>query len=229
MSAQPFDSGGVLERASPVLTFSTEARASRPPAGAPRGRADTPTPLPVTRANLEPQRSLPVIPRIVRRTIVDGDALLPRAAARAAGVARAARKSVVGGMAIAGIVLAALGASAGVALRSLSDPSQVAPLAAAHISDATVSEPPLVRAAGASRVEGTAGGGATASPVESASAGADRLRAVASPTALRARPAEPPHKSTLHPSHASPHHRGVHPTSTRAPTRRAPTSKSKPH
>jgi hypothetical protein len=227
MSAELFDSGGVLERPSPVITFSTEARVTRPPTGAPRGRVDTPTPLPVTRSNLEPQRSLPVIPQIVRRTIVDGDPVLLRAAARAAGVAHAARKSVLGSMAIVGILLAALGASAGVALRSLSDPSQVASSPAAHVSDAIATEAPLVRAAAPARVESAPASKAASD--QSTSAGTDRTRTVSSPTAYRARAGEPSHRPAPHGGHASPHQRRAHPTSARPPTRGTPTSKPKAH
>jgi hypothetical protein len=220
MSAEAFHSGGVLERASPVLTFSTEASAPRAPEGIQRKRADTPTPVPVTRSSLQPPRraTLPVIPRIVRRTIVDGDAVLQRAAARALLLARVARTSAVGSMAIAGVLLAALGASAGVALRSLSDPSLAAPSPAVLVSDTTMNEHPLVRAPAPDRVERTA-------PDEAASAGPER----AAPTAFHAHAGEPSHRSAPHSGHASPHHRGSHPTSSRPPTRHKPTSKPKPH
>jgi hypothetical protein len=124
----PFDSGAVLARATPVLTFSTEMRESHPRLGRSRERLVTPTPLPVTsaaptKADLQHQRALPVIPRIVRRTFVDADGMFARAVVRATGAVGAFRRSVIGGLLGAAVLLAALGGSAGVVLRSLSDPA----------------------------------------------------------------------------------------------------------
>ena len=103
MSAEHFDSGAVLERASPVLTFSTGLRLPEGAGRAVRKRQDTPTPLPVTRPNVRESRdaALPVIPRIVRRTMLDSDGVLVRAVARAAA---AARRSVLGSMLLVGLV-----------------------------------------------------------------------------------------------------------------------------
>jgi hypothetical protein len=141
----PLDSGAVLVRATPVLTFSTEVRSSYTPGIARRERLITPTPLPVTRAKEQPPQSsaLPVIPRIVRRTLVDADGALLRAVARGRRAFGAVRRSALGTMIGAAVLLAALGGSAGVALRSLSDPAQLSPMAV-PVADAPSPERLLV-------------------------------------------------------------------------------------
>jgi hypothetical protein len=248
MSAQRFASGAVLERASPVLTFSTEAAATRQTAGPPRKRADTPTPLPVTRPNLQASEScaLPVIPRIVRRTIVDGDGAVLRAVARAA---RVARGSVLGSMAGVALLLAALGASAGVALKSLSDPWQAAP-SVVSVSDATASERVLVHALDAPRVEKRVGADSVDVPANGVSAssagnvsapaavvgteGTEATRIAlrsSSPAPAGAAPhpraGQPAHGSAPPVGHIAPRQRGGHPNSSRPGARRATTDKAK--
>jgi hypothetical protein len=92
--------------------------------------------------------------------MLDSDGVIVRCVARAA--ART-RRSALGGMLVVALVLASLGASAGIAMRSLSDPSQPmfsspAPVPA-RVSDATATELALVRASSLPRVEQAAGPG----------------------------------------------------------------------
>jgi hypothetical protein len=148
MFVERFDSGAVLERASPVLTFATDMRVTQL-RGAGK-RQDTITPPPVRHEAASRGAALPVIPRIVRRTMLDSDGIVVRGLAR---MAAAARRSAVVGMLVVGLVLASLGAFAGVAIRSLSDPPQPASAAPARAADATATEHPLVRAPSAPRVE----------------------------------------------------------------------------
>jgi hypothetical protein len=70
-----------------------------------------------------------VIPRIVRGTPFEGGRMLLRAVAHGARAARSAGKTTLGSMVIVGLLLAALGASAGVALRSLAGAQQSTPSA----------------------------------------------------------------------------------------------------
>ena len=70
--------------------------------------------------------SLPVISRIVRSTPLERDRIALRAVAWALRSARSAGRSTLGSMIAVGVLLAALGASAGVALRSLAGPARPA-------------------------------------------------------------------------------------------------------
>lgn len=153
MSGERFDSGAVLSRARPVLTFSTLAGAE----SAGPARADA-TPPPVSWHEATAARAggafpgrppaLPVIPRIVRRTMIDDRALL-RPIAQAAHVAK---RAGLGTLVFVVLGLGTLGAIAGLGMRSLAEEGAVtqgaeAPAAAmAHTSDARASEHLLARA-----------------------------------------------------------------------------------
>jgi hypothetical protein len=149
-----FDSGAVLTRARPVLTFTSvdAPKATRPM----RPRAETPTPPGVTVSDMAVTRAkpakgasgLPVIPRIVRRTtITDSKVLKP--IVRAATIAK---RAGIGSLVVAALGLATLGSIAGLGMRSLSDEATTAPAAASpatgmvHVADATASERLLARA-----------------------------------------------------------------------------------
>jgi hypothetical protein len=67
-----------------------------------------------------------VIPRIVRRAPFAGDRMI-HAVGLAVRAARSAGKTTLGSMILVGVLLAALGASAGIALRSLAGAPQAVP------------------------------------------------------------------------------------------------------
>jgi hypothetical protein len=149
MAGERFDSGGVLSRARPVLTFATIVPGEAPPSASLR----TSTPIPVLMSWSGPElprhNVLPVIPRIVRRTRIE-QFLEPIARA-----ARTLRRG--GGMLLFGALgLATLGTIAGLGVRSLPDdmPTPVVS-GAAHVFDATATERLLARAPVALRVDRT--------------------------------------------------------------------------
>lgn len=158
MSGEPFDSGAVLSRARPVLTFATLGATEAP--GPVRPRTDTPTPPPVSWHDANAVRvraarsALPVIPRIVRRTVIDHRALRPIARA-----ASAAQRAGLGTLLFVALGLATLGAIAGLGMRSLSEEASLASgsdalaVNAAHVVDATAAEHLLPRAPAAVRVD----------------------------------------------------------------------------
>ncbi|HEY8089177.1 MAG TPA: hypothetical protein VIF09_15065 [Polyangiaceae bacterium] len=167
MSGEQFDSGAVLSRATPVLTFGSLERAEKDAAlrsassHGPRGD-DSPDPSFAWHEDVRHRDkgpTLPVIPRIVRRTrIGDGALLQPVVAA-----AHAAKRAGVGTLVFAAMGLATLGAIAGLGMRSLSD-EQVSAAAAvappapelavpAHASDAVAAERLLARSTPAPRWE----------------------------------------------------------------------------
>jgi hypothetical protein len=149
-------------------------------------------------------------------------------------------------MAGVALILAALGASAGVALKSLSDPWQAAP-SAASASDATASERVLAHAVAAPRIEKRVDGEAAdvpageSSPVVS-SGGAVSTAAAPEATRVALRSARPspagaaqhpragqsPHGGTPRVGHIAPRPRGAHPTSSGPGARRAKVEKVKP-
>jgi len=214
MSGEPFDTGAVFERATPVLSFPPELGRVRSPGGARpmpvRRRLDTPTPGPVTTSRSAQRAALPVVPRIVRRTFVDGDRALLRPLGRAALVAR---ESSTGGILLMALALAAFGALAGTGMRSLGLGRDVGTTVAARAgdvdADATgiervlvrVPPPPRVERAEEARAEAPA-----AQPTSTPVAAAPRPHAAkgASPHAA-ARPAAAPHPSVRH------HRRRFHP------------------
>ncbi|HEY6462088.1 MAG TPA: hypothetical protein VIY73_18105 [Polyangiaceae bacterium] len=169
MSGERFDSGAVLSRATPVLTFSTLGAVDESSSDPLRSRANArmPTLAPVWTERVDPAArrnpSLPVIPRIVRRTLIVDSALVAPLA-RAAGVAR---RAGLGTLLFAALGLATLGAIAGLGMRSLSDEfavSSAVDLAAPpHAYDATGVEHLLARTLPADRSEhGPAWGGYSA-------------------------------------------------------------------
>jgi hypothetical protein len=209
MSGEQFDSGAVLSRATPVLTFGSLERAEAAAAlrsssvagsrGAGSTGDDSPAPslawnedVVLKASPREP--SLPVISHIVRRTSVkDGAFGHPVAAA-----ARAARRAGVSTLFVGALGLATLGAIAGLGMRSLSDeatiPATAAPAPAlvtpAHISDAIALERLLSRSAPPARME-------SAPAPASALAPASTLAHTPSHA-----PAHPP--AHAHPLHAAP-------------------------
>jgi hypothetical protein len=149
MSGERFDSGGVLSRAAPVLTFSTLASVEE--AEPVRSRADT-TPPPVSWNDVQPPRrsSLPVIPRIVRRTRIEQHAVLGPIVRGAVVV----RRVGLGTLLFAGLGLATLGSIAGLGMRSLSDEPTIAAMPADPPAfEATAAERLLARAPLALHVE----------------------------------------------------------------------------
>ena len=149
MSGERFDSGGVLSRARPVLTFATAMHGE----ASPFASALSGTPVPVlmswSGAELPRRNDLPVIPRIVRRTRTEH---LLEPIARAV---LAARRT--GGMLLFGVLgLATLGAIAGLGLRSFPDEAPTSVVSgAAHAFDATATERLFARAPLAPRVDPT--------------------------------------------------------------------------
>jgi hypothetical protein len=142
------DSGAVLSRARPVLTFATLVPEEGPlDAGA---LEPTPTPSPVS---LHAARSaqLPVIPRIVRRqSALDVASPFLSWLAGASGLVR---RSGAGTMVIGGLVIGTLGVIAGLGVWSL--PSFVSARASSAV-DATGTEPLLARDPLAPRIEQSA-------------------------------------------------------------------------
>jgi hypothetical protein len=220
MSGERFDSGGVLARGRAVLTFATAVREAKPARVAkPRKRADTPTPPPTTSdAVRRERRALPVIPRIVRRTIVDGNGAFLRPIAQAA---KAARSSALATVVVAALALAVFGVLAGLGMRSLSDPTNVA--AAAPVADATLVDRPLARGPSAAREE------RASAPPSAPVVGAELAVAPAAPLAARVAPTRAqssprgvvmPQAQMPHPSHPT---RVVHAVTPRpAPPARHP-------
>ncbi len=160
MSGEHFDSGAVLARARPVLTFaSAVSEGSVAQQGGVRARLETPTPGAVTidEPPRAPRRAprpppLPVIARIVRRPTVR-DRLWSDPAAR---VGRVLQATGVGALLVGALALGTLGVIAGLGMRSLSDEATLAstpPPASAAMADATATERLLARAPLAPRVD----------------------------------------------------------------------------
>ena len=153
MSGERFDSGGVLSRARPVLTFSTM---TSPEASVPaRARTDA-TPPPVSWTDVQSPRrdpctrALPVVPRIVRRTRIEQHPVLGPIVRAAAAV----RRVGFGTLLFAGLGLGTLGVIAGFGMVSLSDEPPAAAIAPeARSFDAMATERLLARAPLAARVE----------------------------------------------------------------------------
>ena len=167
MSGEQFDSGAVLSRATPVLTFGSLERAEKDAAlrsASSHASHDDDSPVPSLAWHGDVKSrakgpTLPVIPRIVHRTrIGDGALLQPVVAA-----AHAAKRAGLGTLVFAVLGLATLGAIAGLGMRSLSDEqvsvaAAVAPPAAElavphHASDAMGIERLLARSTPAPRWE----------------------------------------------------------------------------
>lgn len=148
-------SGAVLSRSTPVLTFSPGLREqpeSSPPAQRSRARSTPVAPLPrAVRSNL------PIIPRIVRRPSL-GVGGLVGPLARAAGTSGG---RTVGKLLAIWIALAALGLFAGLNMRSLTTEGDEAPTmttqAPVRASDATASERLQARGTLAPRKEAAPG------------------------------------------------------------------------
>jgi hypothetical protein len=196
MSGEQFDSGAVLSRATPVLTFGSLERAERDAELRSASRQDdSPVPSLAWHGDVKPRAkgpTLPVIPRIVRRTrIGDGALLQPVVAA-----AHAAKRAGLGTLVFAALGLATLGAIAGLGMRSLSDEqvsvsAAIEPPAAElavpdHASDAVGIERLLARSTPTPRWEH-----APASVPAPASAPAPALAHAPSPYS-HARPLHPP-------------------------------------
>lgn len=146
MVGERFDSGGVLSRARPVLTFATVVPGEAPPSAIPRRNTPAPVSMSWSGPPLPRRNDLPVIPRIVRRTTMEQ--LLEPIARVALAVRRA------GGMLLfAALGLATLGAIAGLGMRSLPDDAATPSVSAAHVFDATATERLLARAPLALRVD----------------------------------------------------------------------------
>jgi hypothetical protein len=151
MSGERFDSGGVLARARPVLTFATVVGAEPPPSGS--SRTDSPVPVPLSWSGPQlPRRSeLPVISRIVRRTPIEHRRFVGPIARAAFMVKRAG----LGTLLFAALGLATLGTIAGLGMRSLPEealtPASNIPVA--HAFAPMASERLLARAPLALRVD----------------------------------------------------------------------------
>jgi hypothetical protein len=143
------DSGAVLSRARPVLTFATLVpEESLLDAGALEPR---PSPSPVSLQAASRSAQLPVIPRIVRRqSALDVASPVLSWLAGAPGLVR---RSGAGTMLIAGLVIGTLGVIAGLGVWSL--PSFVSARASSAV-DATGTEPLLARDPLAPRIEQSA-------------------------------------------------------------------------
>jgi hypothetical protein len=162
-----------------------------------------------------------VIPRIVRRTPFEGKRMLLRAAR----AVRSAGSSTLGSMIFVAMLLAALGASAGIALRALAGSAQAAPEAPpVPVAPVTTVAPPSSEREGAREDPLTPDDELATEPVEpvahvvvAARAGlapASRVRRVTDREAAQ----QPVHRVT----------RGrIHPTSARPGARRVTTGKAK--
>jgi hypothetical protein len=195
MPGEQFDSGGVLDRARPVLTFASVVREQAPPPT--RARADTPTPPPVSWGGLLPSRrnDLPVIPRIVRRTRIEQGMILGPLARAALTVRRAG----LGTLLFAALGLATLATIAGLGLRSLPDDVSIPPVSGeARVFDATATERLLARAPLAPRADAPVPRVAPppVPPAPRAAAVAVRARAAPSHTAFAAAHAAKKHPSS---------------------------------
>jgi hypothetical protein len=139
------DSGAVLSRARPVLTFATIVPDEGPlESGA---LEPTPTPSPVS-LHTGSRIALPVIPRIVRRqSALDVASPLLSWLAGAPGLLR---RNGVGTMVVAGLVIGTLGAIAGLGVWSLPSFVSARP---SSVVDATGTEPLLARDPLAPRIE----------------------------------------------------------------------------
>jgi hypothetical protein len=156
MSGEHFDSGAVLSRARPVLTFASvvDGEASMASAVSTRPRVDTPTPSGISLAEVHRHKrpaTLPVISRIVRRTSVR-DLFWGEPLGRVSGLLR---RSGVGTLVVGALGLATLGVIAGLGMRSLSDEATNAVSAAGvqPVYDAVATERLLARAPLAPRMD----------------------------------------------------------------------------
>jgi hypothetical protein len=151
MSAErhEFDSGGVLSRARPVLSFSTCSSWGEA-APAPSAPIDA-TPAPVSWNDAQaPRRSnLPVIPRIVRRTRIERGAVLGPVVRAVSWVGRVG----LGTLLFAGLGLATLGTIAGLGMRSSLDEAPLQVRGESRVFDATATERLLARAPLAPRAD----------------------------------------------------------------------------
>jgi hypothetical protein len=148
MVGERFDSGGVLERARPILTFATIVPGDAPAPGTPASVRD-PVSLSWSSPELPPRVQLPVLPRIVRRTWLE-QLLEPFDRA-----ARLARRGA-GLLLFGALGLATLGTIAGLGLRSLpEDAPTLASTPADHVLAAVATERLLARAPQPVRVERT--------------------------------------------------------------------------
>jgi hypothetical protein len=232
MSGEPFDSGAVLTRARPVLTFTTAVRtggstvaaggapsvgapANAPRAVAARGRAriDTPTPGGVSLPGVALVRprgaSLPVIARIVRDGSLDAGpfaALSARVAAPLASILRSLQRSGAGMMVVGALGLATLGAIAGLGMRSLSDEASTATTVTGGVApsvDPMATEQLFARAPLADRVDRAGTTSLVEPPVPSPAPAPAPAHALAASAGVHA-PAHAPSKAAHAPSHAAP-------------------------
>jgi hypothetical protein len=145
---QQFDSGSVLSRARPVLTFATGMGHEVPPSVA--QHLDAPG-LPPLRAPESPSAALraqlPVIPRIVRKTMLD-DHLVFGPIARGA---TAVKRTGPGTMLFTALGVATLGAIFFFGVRTV----RVSDVGEARTFDATAIEPILARSTPTTRLEQT--------------------------------------------------------------------------
>jgi hypothetical protein len=154
--------------------------------------------------------ALPVLRRIVRRTAFEGDGRFLRAVAHAMRAARSAGKSTLGSMVLVAMILAALGALAGVALRSLSGSGQALPAATSPVPVFSVARDEECPRADV--------------PTEERSAATESVARVA--TTARATLPTPRVRGHLRSDRRGTHGR-IHPTSARPGARRVVTSKPK--
>jgi hypothetical protein len=148
MVGERFDSGGVLERARPILTFATIVPGDAPAPGGPARVRDAVS-LSWSSPERPPHVTLPVLPRIVRRT------RLERLLEPFDRAARLARRGA-GVLLFGALGLATLGTIAGLGLRSLpEDTPSLASTPADHVFAAVATERLLARAPKPVRVERT--------------------------------------------------------------------------
>jgi hypothetical protein len=180
--------------------------------------------------------ALPVIPRIVHCTPMERDRRIARAVAYAIRSVRSAGQSTLGSMIAIGVLLAALGASSGVALRSLAGPPAQSPPSASPVPVATVGLSATAQQPGGSE-KGTSDqadpvdeSARPEAPMEQTSLATEPVARVA----MTARTAVPSGRGTggsrthgaLRSDHRAPRGR-LHPTSARPLARRTTTGKSK--
>ncbi|HEX3344539.1 MAG TPA: hypothetical protein VHS09_08185, partial [Polyangiaceae bacterium] len=146
MVGERFDSGGVLSRARPVLTFATSVRGEAATPASPRSHTPPPVALSWSGPPAPRRNVLPVIPRIVRRTPMEQ---LLEPFAKVLSVVRGAGGTLLfGAMGVATLVaIATLG------LGSMADEPAAVVSGAGHASDAAASEPLLARAPPSLRVD----------------------------------------------------------------------------
>jgi hypothetical protein len=173
MVGERFDSGGVLSRARPVLTFATIVPGEGPPPASLSAAEHVPVALSWSHPELPPRNALPVLPRIVRRSRLEQ---LFEPFERATSLARRGAAMILFGA----LGLGTLGAIAWLGLRPPTDEASTPALTAAgRTFDAVATERLLARGSVPVRVERTIPPAPSVTPAAAPPVPAPRVAAVA--------------------------------------------------